>query len=64
MRRIRKLLVETQPKGHFDESVQDSDFLFNPTVKEVYEKIGPYQIPSNSMDHVGINLADKPPFRL
>lgn len=68
LKRIRQLLGETQHRGYFDETVKESDFFFNPVVKEVYEREGPYQIPSNSdklsKGYHKTPLINRPPFRL
>ena len=64
MEQLKSLLMERslQESGCFDEQIPDEAFLFNPKVKQVYERIGPFQIPD--LHNTNQALVDKCAYRL
>lgn len=64
MEQLKELLNEKSliESGRFDEQIPDEAFLFNPKVKEVYERIGPFQIPD--LQYTNTVFVDKCAYKL
>ena len=63
LQKIRRMLtLREEAGGTFDLTITESAFFFNPRVKEVYKRDGPYQLEKKT--DMPIDLVEKEPYRM
>ena len=64
MNQIQQLVSNSSDHyGLFDDSIQENDFLFNPKVKEIYDREGPFKLSESEVQQID-HVVDKCPYKL